>query len=120
MPKSLPTASLAANRAAKFNTGLARARQYAISADVKRRCFQTGMTRQSSLETLHFHQVQPHKRPAGYLPPGTWPPVRVYRLVTHRARRRTRFPGPVHRYSTVTVLARLRGWSTFSPLCLAT
>ena len=28
--------------------------------------------------------------------------------------------GPAHRYSTVTVFARLRGWSTFSPLCLAT
>ena len=43
--------------------------------------------------------------------------VTAHRTPTHLGRRLTRLrSGRVAPYSTVTVLARFRGWSTFSPL----
>ena len=46
--------------------------------------------------------------------------ARASKDIAHRARARTQPRGTCARYSTVTLLAKLRGWSTSVPLMTAT
>ena len=102
VPRSLPTASLAANRAAKCSTGLAAGPA-------------VGDLGRGEEPLLQTRDAAP--APAGSAPP---PPGPDRQRPAGTAGSSGCAPGLAHGYSTVTVLARLRGWSTFSPCALAT
>ena len=93
-PSALSAASLAAKRAARWRPGRCCERAYASSPSVNSRSASRG--RRSSARSSASDLEQIDARRTSHAPLRTWA------------------------YSTVTVFARLRGWSTFSPLSRAT